>query len=440
MSDKIVIIGAGASGVLLAHYLLQRQARYQIEIYDRLGDPRTIEFSKARTYPLSLTERGMNALDRIEGLSAAVRAIGLESNGSIFHEQNGKTRVTVRKKSLLTLDRTNLVITLLQQLTQKYDSSRLNLHFGYTCTDVNFTAQSVTFQPTAPTAGANDTSLTVNYDRLIGADGAHSAVRKQFLNTEMFEIEQKYIPNVYKSIVLHDVAQSTEVRLESGKVHGWRTQDGIALLLLYQADGSMSGAIYFPRHNTRITELRTPAAVLQFFNEHFPQIGQIMSHSEAEAFLKRSLASVLTIRCNRYHYGDRVLILGDAAHATSPSLGQGCNAALEDAAIFDRLLDEFRDDWAITLAQFTDRRKADAHALVELSDYAFPTSSKLFIEFVIRAQISGLLHRFFPDRFAPSLFELVTENSVPYAEILDRYRGWIAKVKKSNRQFLEHHK
>ncbi len=108
MSEKIVIIGAGPSGVLLAHYLLQRNDRYQIDIYDRLGDPRTIEFSKARTYPISLTERGMNALDPIEGLSAAVRAICLESNGSIFHERNGKTRVTARKKSLLTLDRTNL--------------------------------------------------------------------------------------------------------------------------------------------------------------------------------------------------------------------------------------------------------------------------------------------------------------------------------------------
>jgi kynurenine 3-monooxygenase len=437
MSEKIVIIGAGASGVLLAHYLLQRQARYQIDIYDRLGDPRTIEFSKARTYPISLTERGMNALDRIEGLSAAVRGISLESNGSIFHGQNGKTRVTVRKKSLLTLDRTNLVITLLQQLTQKYDSSRLNLHFGYTCTDVNFAAKSVTFQPTAPTAESIDTSLTVNYDRLIGADGARSAVRSQFLNTEMFEIEQKYIPNVYKSIVLHDVAQSTEVSLESGKVHSWRTQDGIVLLLLHQVDGSMSGAIYFPRHNTQVTRLETPAAVLQFFNEYFPQIGQLMSHSEAEAFLKRSVASVLTIRCNRYHYGDRVLILGDAAHATSPSLGQGCNAALEDAAIFDKLLDEFEDDWTSALAQFTARRKADGHALVELSDNSIPTSSKLFIEFVLRARLSRILHRFFPDRFAPSLFELVTESSVPYSEILDRYRGWIAKVKKSNQQFLE---
>ena len=115
---------------------------------------------------------------------------------------------------------------------------------------------------------------------------------------------------------------------------------------------------------------------------------------------------------------------------------EGCNAALEDAAIFDNLLDEFADDWAIAIAQFTVRRKADAHALVELSDNSIPSSSKLFIEFMIRARLAKMLHQFFPNRFSPSLFELITESSIPYCEILKRYKGWIAKVKKSNQQFL----
>ncbi len=62
MVEKIVIVGAGPSGVLLAHYPLRRGQPYQIDIYDRLSDPRTIEFSNARTYPISLTERGMSVI------------------------------------------------------------------------------------------------------------------------------------------------------------------------------------------------------------------------------------------------------------------------------------------------------------------------------------------------------------------------------------------
>jgi kynurenine 3-monooxygenase len=122
----------------------------------------------------------------------------------------------------------------------------------------------------------------------------------------------------------------------------------------------------------------------------------------------------------------------------SPSIGQGCNAALEDVAILDELLDEYADDWAKATAQFTLRRQADAHALVELGDYSFPSSSGLFIEFVLREQLATKLHQLFPvgeaspveNRFSPSLSELVFESSVPYSEILDSYQGWISKVKK----------
>ncbi|WP_052672313.1 FAD-dependent oxidoreductase [Aliterella atlantica] len=161
-----------------------------------------------------------------------------------------------------------------------------------------------------------------------------------------------------------------------------------------------------------------------------------MNASAAEAFLQHPLSRVLTIRCNRYHHGDRVLILGDAAHAVSPSLGQGCNAALEDVAIFDKLLNEYDDNWAEAIASFTTRRKVDAHALLELSDYSSPSSPQLAIEFVLRERLAKTLHQLFPTFFAPSLIDMVFESTVPYAEILRSYKGWIAKVK-SNQYSIE---
>lgn len=436
MVKKVVIVGAGPSGMLLAHYLLRRGDQYQVDLYDRLGDPQAIDFSNARTYPITLTERGMSALGQIAGIEAAVRAISLEIYGGIFYQQKGKPRVTSRKKPLVTLDRTKLAIILLQKLTEKSDNSRLNLHFNHSCTKVNFAAKTITFQTTAHSEPA-DANLTVNYDVLIGADGARSAVRSHFLNTDLFEFEQKYVPTDYKTIILSCSNQPSDIHLESGKVHSWRSNGGTIVILLHQLDGSMSGVIRFPRQHNQIVDLATPEAVLQFFHKQFPEVGQLMTGSEAEAFLKRSPSTILTIRCSRYHHGDSVVIIGDAAHAVSPSLGQGCNAALEDVAIVDKLLDEYADDWATAIAQFTVRRKADAHALVELSDYSFPSSPKLAIEFVVREQLAKKLHQLFPNRFPPSLMDLVIESSVPYSEILHSYQGWIAKVKKSNQQFLE---
>ena len=56
--QKITIIGAGPAGLLLAHYLLSR-GDYQVEIYERRSDPRLVEQSKQRVFPVSLQARGI---------------------------------------------------------------------------------------------------------------------------------------------------------------------------------------------------------------------------------------------------------------------------------------------------------------------------------------------------------------------------------------------
>jgi 2-polyprenyl-6-methoxyphenol hydroxylase-like FAD-dependent oxidoreductase len=48
---------------------------------------------------------------------------------------------------------------------------------------------------------------------------------------------------------------------------------------------------------------------------------------------------VFQVKCSRYHdAAGAVALVGDAAHATPPFIGQGCNVALEDAAALAHLL------------------------------------------------------------------------------------------------------
>jgi kynurenine 3-monooxygenase len=436
MIKKVVIVGAGPSGILLAHYLLRRGDSYQIDIYERRSDPRIVSFSKSRTYPLTLSHRGISALSQIEGLIEAVEAMSVEITGTLLHQKNGKTRFIPRRKPSLALDRTSLVIALLKKLT-KYDNSRVNIHFNCQCTQVDFEAKTVKFQKVAATLPEGvEADLTVNYDLLISADGARSAVRKHFLATELFEEEQKYIRSDYKSIVFPPPDQKPGIDLKPGNIHSWRIDDSTTLLLLHQPDGTMSGVIYFPRQKNKIVGLATTQEVLKFFRENFPEVGFLMPEEEAEAFLTRPVSTVLTIRCSRYHHSDSVLLIGDAAHSVSPSLGQGCNAALEDVVMFDNLLDEYSDNLAKAIEQFTVRRKADAHALVELCDSVIPLSTGLLIEFILRERLAKILHPLFPKHFSPSIFELISETTVPYSKILNSYQGWVSKVKKSNEKFL----
>lgn len=82
---------------------------------------------------------------------------------------------------------------------------------------------------------------------------------------------------------------------------------------------------------------------------------------EAEEFLKQvesmdqlQRASYHDVRMKQWH-GERVVVLGDAAHALSPQLGQGVNLALVDAAVLSECLGEFELEEG--LVNYTRRRK-----------------------------------------------------------------------------------
>ena len=76
------------------------------------------------------------------------------------------------------------------------------------------------------------------------------------------------------------------------------------------------------------------------------------------------------------------------------------------------------------------------YAVVELSNYTLPFAQSLFVQLVIRQRLAKVLHRLFPQRFLPPLFEALHESSIPYAEILQHYQNWCNKVKKSQTKFL----
>lgn len=108
MLQKVVIIGAGPTGLLLAHYLLRR-GKYCAELYEQRSDPRLVDVSQDRTFPISLQERGRKALRQIPGLEEAIAAVGMFCNGSKVHRQKGKAREISRTVPLLTIDRIEVV-------------------------------------------------------------------------------------------------------------------------------------------------------------------------------------------------------------------------------------------------------------------------------------------------------------------------------------------
>jgi kynurenine 3-monooxygenase len=59
--------------------------------------------------------------------------------------------------------------------------------------------------------------------------------------------------------------------------------------------------------------------------------------------------------------------MGDAAHATSPSIGMGMNTALRDTQVFCKILDENNDDLAETLEMYSKQRVKEGNSLTSLA-------------------------------------------------------------------------
>jgi kynurenine 3-monooxygenase len=279
---------------------------------------------------------------------------------------------------------------------------------------------------------AQGEAFSLTYDRLVAADGARSQIRDILVQDTGLQCEQNLVPDAYKSVFLPRLNLALGLELEPDKIHGWNRDNQTRMLMVPQPGDRLNGVLIFDADRNPLSNLSTKEEVLTFFQENFPLFGQLMSEGEAEGFLKRSVGRILTIRCDRFHDGDSVLLIGDAAHAVSPSIGQGCNASLEDVRVFERLLEQHEDDWSLALPAFTQQRLPDAHALKELSDCSFPRTKVLRVEFFLQLTLKRLLHQWFPQWVKPFVFDLLLDQDLSYSQVLSLSQNWINKVKRSN--------
>jgi 2-polyprenyl-6-methoxyphenol hydroxylase-like FAD-dependent oxidoreductase len=99
MLQKVAIIGAGPTGLLLANYLLRR-GQYRVELFKQRPDPCSVDLSQDRTFALSLQERGRKALRQIPKLEEAIASKSVFCNGTKVYRQQGKAREFPRTKFL----------------------------------------------------------------------------------------------------------------------------------------------------------------------------------------------------------------------------------------------------------------------------------------------------------------------------------------------------
>jgi len=265
----------------------------------------------------------------------------------------------------------------------------VRIHRGYVCLHADLN------QPTLTMRSLNGRVKTVTADLIVGADGVASAVRSALLRVPRTNFAKMVFPGGYRELTLRGA--STDFPFCGNAIHIWPRGD-FFMVALPNRDRTLRGTLVLPDHRAR--ELHNAEAMDAFFKTHFPDVLPYLAET-AEELLQRPVGEIVTVRCEALHHRGSVLLLGDAAHAVAPFMGQGVNIGLEDCAVLAELLDEYGADLERAFAALTERRLPEGLACADLSEWNYKeltsgrpiSATNAEQSLVLQVNFSGLSYR-----------------------------------------------
>jgi kynurenine 3-monooxygenase len=292
------------------------------------------------------------------------------------------------------------------------EASGVKIHFEERCTAVNLETGTATFDGPL---GAH----AVTPDFLVGADGAYSEVRNEMEKRPWFNYSQYYIDYAYKELSIPPNDDGTH-RLEKNALHIWPRKD-FMLIALPNLDGSFTLTLFFPRKGELSFEsLDTIDKAEDFFRETFPDALELIPHFREE-YAANPASAMVIVKCFPWTWGDKVMLIGDAAHAIVPFYGQGMNCGFEDCSVFFELLDTHHGSWSDLMRSYEKSRKPDGDAIAELALRNFIEMRDRVADpkFILQKKIEGRFSTLHPDKWIP-LYSMVTFSHIQYSEALEK--------------------
>jgi kynurenine 3-monooxygenase len=416
--QNIAIAGAGLVGSLLSIYLKKRG--YAVTVFERRNDMRKKGGEAGRSINLALSNRGIRALDEI-GLADELKKVAIPMHSRMMHDKQGNLSSFAYGKQgqfINSVSRSALNMVLMNE------AERLGVEFRFEQRIGKVDLEHTTLSVLSPESIVNsqirtqDSGLqTMNFDYIIGADGAFSAVRTAFQFTDRFDYAQDYIDHGYKELHIPSGAEGS-FQLEKNYLHIW-PRESFMMIALPNPDGSFTCTLFFPFEGTpSFDTVKTKQEVDTFFLETFPDAQRLMPDL-LDDFETNKTSSLVTIKCYPW-VRNKTLLLGDAAHAIVPFYGQGMNAGFEDCRILNDLLNLHHDNWDKVLSEFQLLRKPDADAIAQLALDNFIEMRDLVADadFLLRKKIESKLYELYPDKWIP-LYSMVTfMDTMRYSDAL----------------------
>jgi len=405
------LLGAGLVGSLLSVYL--RRRGYTVAVYERRPDPRATGAYAGRSINLALSARGIEALKKV-GIDQEILRTAMPMKGRTMHSTSGSTTFQPYGKEgehIYSVSRGGLNQTLMSLAEQ----AGARLHFGQRCAQVEPQQKHILLE--IPGQPAHQ---PVEYRRLVGTDGAYSALRDYLMRSDRFDYSQDYLPHGYKELTIPPCADGS-FALSPDSLHIW-PRGTYMMIALPNPDRTFTCTLFFPFDgNPSFSSLQEPEDIHNFFRHQFPDALALMPEL-VEEYRRNPTASLVTVRCAPWNLGGDHLLMGDAAHAIVPFYGQGMNCGFEDVRVFDELIDTYRADWNQIFPAFGALRKPSADAIAELAKANFIEMRDKVAdpEFLLRKRIEARISEQYPAQWTP-LYSMVTfRPDVPYHVALQR--------------------
>ena len=404
---NIVLIGAGLAGSLLSIYLAKKG--FSVDLYERRPDMRKTEISAGRSINLALSARGIYALEEV-GLADKILKLAIPMKGRMIHSPKGELTFQPYGKDdteyINSISRSQLN-TILMDTAEQTDN--ITIHFNNRCTGMDFdTGETTIYDET------KKKELRVKGQTVIGTDGSASAVRMDMIKRGRYDYTQEYLLHCYKELTIPP-GKNGEHLLEKNALHIW-PRESFMMIALPNLDGSFTCTIFLPYTGPyAFDKLDSRQKVIEFYEKYFSDAIPLMPTLQ-EDFGTNLTSNLVTIKCFPWHYQDKALILGDAAHAIIPFYGQGMNCAFEDCTYLNQFIDKYDTDWNKIFSEFEKERKPNVDAIAELSNENFTEMRDKVANpaFLIKKQAEKILEQNYPDEFM-SVYSMVSFHRVPYS-------------------------
>jgi 2-polyprenyl-6-methoxyphenol hydroxylase-like FAD-dependent oxidoreductase len=336
---RAIVVGAGIGGLAAANAL--RRGGVDVTVFERMPELREVGSG------LTLWVNAMRSLDKF-GAKEAIATRGAEVHRIENRRSDGRPYKTLP----------------IGKIGEKYGTHSVSIHRGELQSALAELLPEGTIQLNTECTGFEQDASGVNVrfadgreeraDVLIGADGIRSTVR-----THLFG---KPEPRYSGYTCWRSAAHIEHPRLEP------------TVYTQFYARGSNFGVFpigdnHWSWYGTRMTPAGGGTGgdgatwkreAQEQFNGWWDTVPAVIDATPEEGFVRQD---IYDLKPTKVWAEGRVTLLGDAAHATTPALGQGGCMAIEDAVVLARELSAGGDVPA-ALTRFTEARRDRANGIV----------------------------------------------------------------------------